>query len=162
MVKRLQRRLQRGLQRKLQKGKKVKGYFTVEAAILFPFVMGVVLLVIYLLFFQYDRCLMEMSAAVLSMRGCTLQVTNAKDMVAEIARQGRKEDKVYVAWEMPEAKIQLKGNVVAVSREGNLKFPFRGLDFWNGGSSWSGEVSFQSHRIKPTIFIRNYRKWGGK
>lgn len=41
------------------KRKYYRAYFTVEAAVLYPVVLGVVLLMMYLLFFQYDRCLLE-------------------------------------------------------------------------------------------------------
>lgn len=37
--------------------KNYKAYFTVEAAVLYPIVLGVIVLMTYLLFFQYDRCL---------------------------------------------------------------------------------------------------------
>ena len=39
--------------------KNYKAYFTVEAAVLYPIVLGVIVLMTYLLFFQYDRCLLE-------------------------------------------------------------------------------------------------------
>ena len=39
--------------------KNYKAYFTVEAAVLDPIVLGVIVLMTYLLFFQYDRCLLE-------------------------------------------------------------------------------------------------------
>ena len=38
--------------------KAVKGYFTIEAALILPFVTGVILVILYLLFFQYNRCLL--------------------------------------------------------------------------------------------------------
>ena len=138
--------------------RKVKGYFTVEAALLFPFVTGVILLVIYLLFFQYDRCLMEQSASVLAMRGCTLQTTDRKRLVGEVLVQSRNEDKFYLAWEMEEAQISVKGHIFRVVRSGNLKFPFRGLVFWNGDNSWGSEVIYENYRIDPVNFIRTYRK----
>lgn len=34
--------------------KNYKAYFTVEAAVLYPIVLGVIVLMTYLLFFQYD------------------------------------------------------------------------------------------------------------
>lgn len=34
-------------------------FFTVEAAILYPLVLAVIVLMVYLLFFQYDRCLLD-------------------------------------------------------------------------------------------------------
>lgn len=143
------------------KNNAVGGYFTVEAALLFPFVMGVILLVIYMFFFQYDRCLMEQSAAVLAMRGCTLQIVDTAELVQEMVRQGGKEDRPYVAWEVEEVRVQTKGNAFIVTRNGRLKFPFRGLDFWNGSIHWEDEARYENHRIRPVTFIRNYRKLGG-
>ena len=39
--------------------KESDAYFTVEAAILYPIILSVILLMTYLLLFQYDRCLLE-------------------------------------------------------------------------------------------------------
>lgn len=143
--------------------KKSEAYFTVEAALLFPFVMGVILLVIYLLFFQYDRCLMEQSAGVLAMRGCTLQIADRKNLVGEVLRQGREDDRSFIAWDMPDAEIVMKGDTFKVSRSGTLRFPFQGLMFWGGESVWESGIVYENRRIRPVTFIRNYNKLtGGK
>ena len=47
--------------------KKAGAYLTVEAALILPMVLGVIILVIYLLFFQYDRCLMEQNVGKLAL-----------------------------------------------------------------------------------------------
>ncbi|MBR1703689.1 MAG: hypothetical protein IJ716_17385 [Lachnospiraceae bacterium] len=146
----------------MKKNRMMDGYFTVEAALLFPFVTGVILLVIYMLFWEYDRCLMEQSTAMLALRGCTLQITEEKYLAAEVLRQSREDDKPYVAWNLQEAKICVKGNEFIVSRAGSLKFPFKGLDFWNGGNSWEYEVCYENCRINPVLFIRSFKKLGGK
>ena len=139
--------------------RKVNGYFTVEAALLFPFVTGVVLLVIYLLFFQYDRCLMEQSTAVSAMRGCTLQVIDHKRIVGEVVVQSEKDDRFYPAWEMQEAKITMKGNTFSVVRAGKLRFPFRGLIFWGADKDWESIAEYENYRINPAVFIRTFRKF---
>ena len=62
--------------------KNYKAYFTVEAAVLYPIVLGVIVLMTYLLFFQYDRCLLEQDmgrAAVRSGRIYMLTFTSTPD-----------------------------------------------------------------------------------
>ena len=143
--------------------KKTDAYFTVEAALVLPFALGVILVVIYLLFFQYDRCLMEQSAGVLAMRGCTLQIKEGKDLVQTVLVQSREDDRPYVAWSMDEVEITLKGNRFKVTGSGRLKFPFKGFQFWGGDTVWECNTTYENQRIHPVSFIRNYNKLtGGK
>lgn len=138
--------------------KKTGAYLTVEASLLMPIILGVILLVVYLLFFQYDRCLMEQNTGVLAMRGCTLQMTDKKSLMAEIVYNSEKKDKRYLAWVMEDAIAVFKGNRVRLERKGALKFPFRGLMFWCRDTQWGCMVVFENYRIQPVNFIRNYRK----
>ena len=143
--------------------RKTEAYFTVEAALVLPMVIGVVLLVLYLLFFQYDRCLMEQEAGALSVRGCALQITDGEELVRQLSLQASKSDKAYLAWDKENARIRLQKNRVRVECSGGLKFPFRGLILWGGDNVWESSVAYESHRIKPVDFIRNCRKiTGGK
>ena len=34
-------------------------YFTVEAALIIPLVLGILVFLIFIMFYQYDRCLLE-------------------------------------------------------------------------------------------------------
>lgn len=143
--------------------KKANAYFTVEAALVFPIVLGVVLFTIYLLFFQYDRCLLEQSAGVLAMRGCTLQITDREELMWELQDQFREEDRGFLAWAMEDAQISLKRNCVTVKCAGELKFPFRQFVIGQEDSVWKCSAVRESHRMKPVYFIRNCRKiMGGK
>lgn len=134
---------------------------TVEAALLFPIILGVILLVICLLFFQYDRCLMEQNTGVLAMRGCTFQMSDKKALVSELLSVSRQRDECYLAWEMKEADICFKGNEISVCRKGYLKFPISGI--WDGQTGMQGkwEAQYRNYRICPVHFIRNYRKITG-
>lgn len=137
---------------------KKDAYLTVEAALVMPVVLGVVLLVIYLLFFQYDRCLMEHSVGVLAMRGCTLQISDREELVMQIVEQSRQEDARYLAWDMEDLSVKLQGNRMHVERTGLLEFPFRGLMFWSEDTEWGSSIIYENYRIKPVDFIRKCRK----
>lgn len=143
--------------------KKIDAYLTVEAALVLPMVLGAVLLVIYLLFFQYDRCLMEQNVGKLAMRGCTFQAANSEEIVARIVAQSRQADERFFAWKLGAVKVTIKGNRVRVERSGELEFPFKRFVFWKTDSTWQSRIVYENHRIKPVEFIRNCRKiMGGK
>lgn len=143
--------------------KKIDAYLTVEASLVLPIVIMVILLIIYLLFFQYDRCLMEQNTGILALRGCTDQFAEGKELVAKLVIQSQKSDNRYLAWNMEDAQITLKGNSVSVKRSGTLIFPFQRLMFWNGDGNWTSECTYENKRVWPVQFVRNCRKiMGGK
>ena len=50
--------------------KESDAYFTVEAAILYPIILSVILLMTYLLLFQYDRCVCQRGERLATMLYC--------------------------------------------------------------------------------------------
>ena len=68
--------------------KKENAYMTVEAALLFPFVIGSILFVIYMLFFQYDRCLLDQDMGAMALWGSTIQNSDTEALEAEIQKRG--------------------------------------------------------------------------
>ncbi len=138
--------------------RKIGAYLTVEASLLISIVIGVILLVVYLLFFQYDRCLMEHTTGALGMRGCTLQIEDKEHLLIELVEYGEQKDGRYLAWSMEDVVVQLKGNSVFVKRDGKLRFPFRSMMLWSGDREWESSIAFKNYRIEPVEFIRNCRK----
>ena len=62
-------------------------YFTVEAAMVFPIVLSTVLFIIYTMFFQYDRCLLEQDIGVIALRGAAMQINDKEILADEIEEQ---------------------------------------------------------------------------
>lgn len=141
--------------------RKAEAYMTVEAVLVMPIVLGGILLTVYLLFFQYDRCLMEQNTAMVALRGCTAQITENKEIATRMLVYAGQEDNRYLAWSMEDADIQIKGNQVCVARAGTLKFPFKGLMFWNDDAEWGFQSVYKNYRICPVDLIRDYRKVAG-
>lgn len=143
--------------------RKLGAYLTVEASLLLSIVIGVILLVVYLLFFQYDRCLMEHTTGVLGVRGCTLQIKDKESLLMELVEYGEQKDGRYLAWDLEDVIVQLKGNTVFVKRDGKLRFPFRSMLLGSVDREWESSIVFKNYRIEPVEFIRNWRKvLGGK
>lgn len=141
---------------------KVEAYFTIEAALIFPIVFGVVLLIIYFLFYEYDRCLMEQDVGALSLYGATVQ---AEDNVArmQLLRKKRNElyERKYIAWENGDISMKLERGKVQVERTGSLYFPFLGLSFWSSDDNWGTTVQYENSVLSPVFMIRNWRKIAG-
>lgn len=143
---------------------KIGAYFTLEAALIFPIALSVILLVVYLLFYEYDRCLMEQDMGALSLYGATVQAEdNEARMRLLAARKNALYEEKYIAWKNGEISMRLEKGKVQVERTGELLFPFLGLSFWSSDSSWGTTVRYESVVMSPATIIRNWRKvTGGK
>ena len=73
--------------------KKIEGYFTVEAAMVLPIVIAVILMIIYMWFFQYNRCLMEQDTAILALRGSILQAEEKEEVFSFVQAQYQERNK---------------------------------------------------------------------
>ena len=67
--------------------KKENAYMTVEAALLFPFLTGAILFVVYMLLFQYDRCLLEQDMGALALWGSLAQATEAETLEEKVQKR---------------------------------------------------------------------------
>lgn len=132
---------------------KMEGYFTVEAALVFPMVLAEIVLVIYLLIFQYDRCLMEQDLGVLALRGMVLQAEDNQDRIQELERQEQSMDtQKYLAWERGELEMKIERGILHVERSGRMEAM---------NASWESTRDYESHMISPVLLIRSYRRWKG-
>lgn len=59
------------------------GYMTIEAALLFPVIFTVIILMLYTGFFVYDRCLLENSAYIAALRGSRMQLMDNEEIYEE-------------------------------------------------------------------------------
>ena len=99
--------------------RKVQAYFTVEAAMIIPVVISVILFIIGLWFFQYDRCLLEQDMGALALKGSAVNAADKteaaeqmKDLQSRISR-----DK-FVLWNQKEVEIKLEKDTIAVRGSG--------------------------------------------
>lgn len=142
--------------------RRIKAYFTVEAALVLPFAMGALLLTIFLFIFQYDRCLMEQDAGLLVLYAGTLEAEDGEEAALLINEKASEIywDK-YVAWEMEKLQVIWEKNEVRVEGEGKLTFPVPGWNFYNEKNVWRAKVLRSAVRFSPVDFIRVYRRIQG-
>ncbi len=139
--------------------KKVRAYFTVEAAVIIPVVFSVMMLVIYILMFQYNRCLQEQDMGALALKGCSIQAFDKEALMEELQKySGAIERDKYLVWEQDAGSIILEGGHVRVEQSGKLTFPFGELLGWDGQEEWQVVTIFENQRLAPVSFLRACRK----
>lgn len=145
--------------------KEQNAYFTVEAALVLPMVMSAMLVGIYLFCYQYDRCLLEQDMGSLLIWNSAMAAQNAgeTDKIAESIRQRAAQinQAKYAAWKLTAIDIKLEKNNLSISGQGELSFPVPGWNLWNQDNLWEAQVSYESSRLSPVFYIRQYRKLHG-
>lgn len=144
--------------------RRIGAYFTVEAAMVLTMVIGILVFLVYLMFFQYDRCLTDQDVGALALKGCSLQAENKEELLQKLENYAAQIDTdKYIAWNHEKINITLKENKVRVEQTGSLRFPFGGFGLKSVNSVWETESGFENRCISPVSFLRNYRKiQGGK
>lgn len=135
--------------------KKKNGYFTVEAALVFPMALATVLFVVFMLLFQYDRCLMEQDMGALALWGSRVEAADGEELERLVEnRLNNIYWSKYAMWKMKSLGVSRKNMQFSVSGEGELAFPLPGFNFWSGDSVWEAKADFRFWRISPTDFVR--------
>lgn len=128
------------------------GYFTVEAALLLPFVIGTIVYIIYFQFFWYNRCLMDQETAMLGVRAVQDTCGDGEKIKQNLIqwREGFLTDR-YINWEADEPILICGRGRLSVRQKGSL-------EAWN--SVWNTETAYDNKRIQPSVFLRSCRKIG--
>lgn len=109
--------------RKRLKKEDVDGYFTVEAALVLPVVLGVYLFLIVLLFIQHDRCLMEQDMASMLIKAVNHEGTPKQQLeyLQELTAQWDREQYLWLQHEPPHCTV--RGQQICLEAEGVYSMP---------------------------------------
>lgn len=142
--------------------KEQNGYFTVEAALVLPLVMGALIFTVFLFIYQYDRCLLEQDMNLLAVCGGTAAAESEGELETSIRKKTSElyADK-YAAWEMKELQVTVKSGKVSVTGEGILRLPLPEWNFFGKENLWGARVCRETRRISPADYVRLYRKLKG-
>lgn len=142
--------------------KKIAGYFTVETAMVMPIVLWAILFIIYVLFFQYNRCLAEQDVGILVLRGSVSQEKNNEERIKSLRRYAEQiYDDKYIAWDGSEIQLRIEKGVLHAKQSGEILFPF-GKILPDCFVTWEGKASYANHILSPVSFVRNCRKLIGE
>ena len=137
-------------------------YFTVEAALVLPLVISILIFVIYMLFYQYDRCLLEQDMGALALWGSLEEAADAASFEEKVRnRIAQLYRKKYMAWSYTQLEAGLEQNNFCVKGAGSLTFPLPGWNFWSGENVWSARAEYSYRKLSPVAFIRLCHKFMG-
>ncbi len=133
-----------------------------------PIAIGVIILTMYLWFYQYDRLLLDQDAAAIALRSAkgvsaqagpgTRYSPAERVTLADNESKSRYKDK-YVAWSEETATTSYRRGMIKVEMKGRVIFPFKSfLDFWDGSDMWDVSTRHSSAVRSEILILRTYRK----
>lgn len=128
-------------------------YMTVEAALVMPMVFMVILFAMYLLFFRYDRCLMEQNLARVLMETGTMPRSDSQKMVNQLSidLQLIGGDK-YLFWTPDEIKVKQEAGKVVMECGGSVSIPF--VQRMGMGSYFAATRKYSADLLDETFILR--------
>lgn len=134
-------------------------YFTVEAALVIPLVMAAIVFLMYMMFYQYNRCLMEQDLGILLVKGSANESERAEERVQRTsANEAKRNYDKYLMWENGEVTATQERNKLSVKQKGQLMFPFADWQIKGVASVWTSEAEYKCNLLSPTFFVRSYQK----
>lgn len=126
-------------------------YFTVEAALVIPIVLCIFVMIIYLAFYLYDRCVMAQDCYVLSYRQ-SIEKGKA-DRSGQAAAKEQFGQKLFMLSRMETGCSD--GGSICVKANAAMEPPLFGLDFFREERYWILGVQEKARRTDPP---RDYRR----
>lgn len=118
----------------MKKQTKYEGFFSVEAALVLPTVLGVYLFLIVMLFLQYDRCLLEQDMASMMIKAGNYAGTPQQRMeyLQELTAQWERERYLWVEPQAP--YFTIRGSQIRLEAAGEYTVPILGVSTGIGGA----------------------------
>ena len=135
-----------------------KASYTIEASLLFPFILAVIVLIIYGSFFIHDRAVLDTAANEAALRGSEITDPDG-DIFTKVRDTGEREiEGRLLATKNVDMDIKVDSKEVKVSYTGDFIIP-RGVILVPGINmgGTSIRVDGKSARIDPAGFIRECR-----
>ena len=142
----------------MKKGKDISAYMTVEVSLLFPIIPLVLLCVIYLSFYSYNKTIAFQNAGICALygkngfgsEGNKEKLVEKMYGVLEILNEGQ-----YVASKNLKQHISVEKNQIIVRQKGNVNAPLLSQEIMSE-LSFSEEVKISEN--KAILYIRQLRK----
>lgn len=138
-----------------------KASYTVEMALLFPVILGVILFIMGLGFYMYNLSVMDMIAYDVAIEGAQWNGTSEEYIEKKLKEWGEAEIKDrLIAVKSPSVSVTVKGNQVLTVCEGKYMFPIVNSFLGGGADGKSISVSGKAKIQDSVSWIRGLRKVG--
>ena len=139
-----------------------KGSATVEAALLMPVMLSVMIVLIETSVFMYNRQAATAIAGSSVIYGLQMEHESSSFVQKKIEAYVRKECKArLVMTDMPEYEVNVTASKIRVEIPVSMEMPFDQMLRWIG---WGGRMTFTAkkagQRVDPVAFLREIRRAG--
>ena len=139
-----------GLRQGNLRRKSVKAYFTVEASLVMPIVIGSIIFVMGFLLFWYNRSLMEQDLSMLAVKGTQVNAEDPEQFLGELRDwQSDNFSEKYYGWTRKGITYSRERNVIRLSEKGMMIL---------GDRIWKAEVTGSALRMNAASFLRTCRR----
>lgn len=135
------------------------GYFTVEAALIFPLALLFCVMMIFLAFYSYDRCVLEQSAYEAALRGTSNHIKSANEAYLEAyAAAGTLTREKLFAMHDFSYDVSVSAELVTVNYRCEVNMPLMSwLSEYMTGIDLTLEIEKSAKRSEQTKFVRGCR-----
>lgn len=136
--------------------KTAKGYMSVEAAFLITWTVFVFILLIYLSFYSYDKCILFQDAYTVCFRG---SIQKDEDRVVPYINDHMQKQfgKKYFGVGKVQGTVDKNGNTTSVTGECQVKVSIRQLFTMHDQAGWKIRTRAKAQIVNPTKMIRRSR-----
>lgn len=138
-----------------------KAYFTVEAALVVPIVISIIVFTVWIAIYQYNRCLLEQDIGIMAIYGSYIDEEEGDLKVQLEAKVRELYRGKYIGWNPRQFAITIKGNCVEICGSGEPKNLLAGWRLLNLRDKWSAHTKREIRRLHPELYLRLHNKLGG-
>ncbi|MDD3368622.1 MAG: hypothetical protein PHP50_06985 [Lachnospiraceae bacterium] len=136
------------------------GYFTIEATLLMPVIIMVILFLYYVSFYLYDCCLLSQDAYLVVLEGGRNMYDDTETATQKAQSMINQQyfDK-YMSWKANKNELYVDDKNITVIQSGQVRVPMFSKHFWKfERQNFFIKVKREGKRRDPVTFIRNCRK----
>lgn len=129
-------------------------YFTVEAALIVPVVICIFVMVMYMSFYLYDRCVMTQDCYVLSYRQSIEKA--GRDRAGDETMLAQSKNRLFML-----SNVQIgssNGRTVEVRANGEMEPPLFGLQLFESSRKWLIGIEKKARKTDPPKAYRKVRR----
>lgn len=144
-----------------KKERKQNGYMTLEASLLMPLAVVVVIFLLHLCFYLYNQCILRQVAYTAALRGSLLKEAGNEEIEAYTTQQVSRllEDRLLAVKE-PKISVEVTLTRVRVKVSMSIHSPLL-ESFFPGSGIWEFQDEAVAKRLDGVSFIRGIRMLGG-
>lgn len=136
--------------------KMAKGYMTIEAVCIVTWTVFLLVFLIYLSFYSYDKCVLYQDSYAVCFRG-SIQKDEGQIVPYIHSRIQEQFGKKYFGVGTVTGTVNQEGKTVSVMGECQVQVPVHSMFTMSGAEGWRIRTQARAQIINPTKQIRKYR-----